>query len=169
MRCPQPATLVSKSLFFSLLLIGMAPSPTYGGTFVAFGPANYTRPSGSPVTVTSTFSVLNPATQYTLKAFNGGMQNDQTELVAQTVVTLNGVQIINSSNFSSSTAEVDIPVSLQSANTLTVELRGKPGGVLTIEVVGVDNDPPTIRAVVSPVPNTANWNNTKRNRDVYLQ
>ena len=40
MRCPQPATLVSKSLFFALLLIGLAPSPTYAGTFVAFGPAN---------------------------------------------------------------------------------------------------------------------------------
>jgi hypothetical protein len=88
------------------------------------------------------------------------MQNDQTELVAQTVVTMNGVQIINSTNFNSSVAELDIPVTLQATNTLTVELRGKPGGVLTIEVIGVDNDPPTIKATPSPLPNAAGWNNT---------
>ena len=43
---------------------------TWAGTFTAFGPQNYTRDSGAPITVTNTFSVLNPNTQYTLKAFN---------------------------------------------------------------------------------------------------
>ncbi len=152
-------TCLHKLALSTLLLLGIAIT-CLAGTFLAFGPKNYTRPSGSPVVVTDTFSVLNPATQYTLKAFNGGMQNDLTELVAQTVVTLNGVQIINSANFNSSVAELDIAVSLQATNTLTVELRGKPGGVLTIEVIGVDNDPPTIKAAISPLPNAAGWNNT---------
>src|SRR5260370_21768625 len=48
------------------------------GTFTAFGPQDYARGTGAPVTVTANFSVLNPNTQYTLKAFNGGLQDTQT-------------------------------------------------------------------------------------------
>jgi hypothetical protein len=131
-----------------------------GGTFTAFGPQNYTRDTSAPVTVTSTFSVLNPNTQYTLKAFNGGLQDDVTELVSSGFVTVNGVQVIGPSNFNQNVGEVDVPVTLQTSNTISVQVRGKPGGVLTIVIIGVDNDPPTIRATVSPTPNAAGWNNT---------
>src|SRR5215813_9631298 len=130
------------------------------GTFTAFGPQDYTRGTGAPVTVTNTFSVLNPNTQYTLKAFNGGLHDDQTELVSSTVVTLNGVQVLGPNNFNQQVDEVDVPVTLQSSNTLSVQVRGQPSGVLTIEIVGTDNDPPTITAAVSPAPNAAGWNNT---------
>src|SRR5215831_7849110 len=130
------------------------------GTFTAFGPQDYTRGTGAPVTVTNSFSVLNPNTQYTLKAFNGGLQDDQTELVSSGFVILNGVQVIGPSNLNQNVTEIDVPVTLQASNTLSVEVRGKPGGVLTIEVIGVDNDPPTINATISPTPNAAGWNNT---------
>jgi RHS repeat-associated protein len=104
--------------------------------------------------------VLNPNTQYTLKAFNGGLHDGQTELVSSGFVNLNGVQIIGPNNFNQNVAEVDVPVTLQGANTLDVQVRGQPGGVLTIEVIGVDNDPPTIQASISPAANAAGWNNT---------
>jgi len=131
-----------------------------GGSFTPFGPQDYTRGTGAPVTVTNSFSVLNPNTQYTLKAFNGGLHDDQTELVSSTVVTLNGVQVLGPSNFNQEVNEVDVPVTLQSSNTLSVQVRGQPGGVLTIEIVGIDNDPPTITAAVTPAPNAAGWNNS---------
>src|SRR5215469_12504118 len=131
-----------------------------GGSFTPFGPQDYTRGTGAPVTVTNSFSVLNPNTQYTLKAFNGGLHDDQTELVSSTVVTLNGVQVLGPSNFNQQVNEVDVTVTLQSSNTLSVQVRGQPGGVLTIEIVGIDNDPPTITAAVSPSPNAAGWNNS---------
>ena len=137
-----------------------ATSACIAGTWLPFGPVSYTRGTGDPVTVTNTFSILNPNTQYTLKAINGGLQNDTTEYVSETIVTLNGVTIISSSNFNQNVAEVDVPVTLQSTNTLSVVVRGKPGGVLTLEVVGVDNDPPTIKATPSPAPNAAGWNST---------
>jgi Tol biopolymer transport system component len=130
------------------------------GTFAAFGPQSYQRGTGAPVTVTTTFSVLNPNTQYTLKAFNGGLQDSQTELVSNGFVTVNGVQVIGSNNFGQQVSEVDVPVTLQSSNTLSVQLRGQPGGILTIEIIGVDNDLPTIQASVSAAPNSAGWNNT---------
>src|SRR5215831_6639537 len=129
------------------------------GTFTAFGPQDYTRGTGAPVTVTNTFSVLNPNTQYTLKAFNGGLQDNQNELVSSGFVIVNGVQVIGPNNFNQNVTEVDVPVTLQTSNTISVQVRGQPGGLLTIQIIGVDNDPPTIQASVSPTPNAAGWNN----------
>jgi hypothetical protein len=120
------------------------------GTFTVFGPQSYTRSTmGGPVTVTSTFSVLNPNTQYTLKVFNGGLQDNQAELVSSGFVIVNGVEVIASRNFNQNVAEVDVPVTLQGSNTIEVQVRGKPGGLLTVEIVGVDNDPPVI-SITSP-------------------
>lgn len=152
-------TGLHKSALSALLLLGVATT-ALAGTFLAFGPKNYIRGTGDPVKITDTFSVLNPNTQYTLKAFNGGLQNDTTEYVSETIVTLNGVTVISSNNFNQNVAEVDVPITLQSTNTLSVVVRGKPGGALTVEVVGVDNDPPTIKATPSPLPNAAGWNNS---------
>src|SRR5258705_72767 len=82
-----------------LCLVAIGAIPLHAGTFTVFGPKNYVRGTGAPVTVTDTFSVLNPTTQYTLKAFNGGLQNSTTELVSSSVVTLNGVQVLGPSDF----------------------------------------------------------------------
>ncbi|HWC19070.1 MAG TPA: hypothetical protein VG498_18815, partial [Terriglobales bacterium] len=131
------------------------------GTFTAFGPKDYVRGSGSPVTVTDTFSVLNPTTQYTLKVFNGGLENSQTELVSSSIVSVNGLQVIGPSNFNQNVKEVDVPIILQTANTLSVQVRGQPGGTLAIQIVGVDSDPPVIKSTISPLPNAAGWNNSK--------
>src|SRR5579864_1299596 len=146
-------------LAIAVLLVA-GTSTSRAGTFPVFGPENYTRGTGAPVTVTSNFSVANTNTQFTLKAFNGGLENTSTELVSSTVVTLNGVQVLGPSNFNQNVTEVDVPVTLQGSNTLDVQVRGQPGGLLTIEIIGVDNDPPTIQATVSPAPNAAGWNNS---------
>jgi hypothetical protein len=149
-----------KAILAMGILLATGTALARAGTFTAFGPQDYTRSTGAPVTVTNSFSVLNPNTQYTLKAFNGGLQDSQTELVSSGTVILNGVEVIGPSNFNQNVTEVDVPVTLQAGNTLSVQVRGQPGGVLTIEVIGVDNDPPTITATVSPAPNAAGWNNT---------
>jgi hypothetical protein len=141
------------------LLSALLPSLTRAGTWVAFQ-NSYTRGTGAPVTVTDTFTLLNPATQYTLKAFNGGLQNDTTEMVSSSVVYLNGAQVVGPNNFNQNVAEVNVPISPGLTNTLSVQVRGKPGGLLTIQVIGVDNDPPTITASISPSPNAAGWNNS---------
>jgi hypothetical protein len=143
-----------------LLLLLVSVVALHAGIFVVFGPKNYVRGTGSPVTVTDTFTVLNPSTQYTLKAYNGGLTNSSTELVSSSVVTLNGVQVLGPNNFNQNVTEVDVPVTLQSSNTLSVQVRGSPVGVLAIQIIGVDNDPPVIKATASPASNAAGWNNT---------
>ncbi len=89
-----------------------------------------------------------------------GLQNSQTELVSSSVVTINGVQVLGPSNFNQNVSEVDVPVTLQASNTISVQVRGQPGGTLAIQIVGFDNEPPTITAKASPAPNAAGWNNT---------
>ena len=54
--------------------------------FTVFGPQDYVRDTGAPVTLTNTFSIQNLNTPYTLKVFNGGLHDDTTELVSSSVV-----------------------------------------------------------------------------------
>lgn len=140
---------LSRLLWAVAIFLICGAASANAGSFTVYGPQNYTRNTGAPVTVTNNFSVLNPNTQYTLKVFNGGLQDNQTELVSSGFVTINGVQVIGPSNFSQNVVEVDVTVTLQPANTIDVQVRGKPGGVLTVEIVGVDNVPPVI-SITSP-------------------
>ena len=155
---PQPTRIVRISAIFAFSFL-ILPLLAHAGTWVAFQ-NTYTRSTGAPVTMTNTFTLLNPATQYTLKAFNGGLQNSSTELVSSSFVLLNGVQMIGPSDFSQNVAEVNVTIFPGPTNTISVQVRGQPGGVLTVQVIGVDNDPPTITASVSPTPNAAGWNNS---------
>ncbi len=143
------ASCLSRVLWAVAIFLICGAASAYAGTFTVFGPQSYTRSTGAPVTVTSNFSVLNPNTQYTLKVFNGGLQDNQTELVSSGFVNVNGVQVIGPSNFNQNVVEVDVPVTLQATNTIDVQLRGKPGGVLTVEIVGIDNVPPLL-SITSP-------------------
>src|SRR5260370_17355254 len=82
--------------YFSLLamLIVLVPTLGHARTWGAFGPKTYTRGSGAPVTVTDTFTLLNPATQYTLRAFNAALQANHTELPSNTVILPTGTHIV---------------------------------------------------------------------------
>lgn len=144
---------------FALQILGVR-------TFDGYAPEDFVRATGAPVTVTRTFSIANPNTTWILRVFNGGVKG-QYPRVSSAVITLNGKQILEPDDFGGSPGEDDgggkpavtyalVPVS--PTNQLTVELRSKPGSGLTIELLGVDNDPPTITGVVTPTPNTAGWN-----------
>ncbi|MBI3662842.1 MAG: Ig-like domain-containing protein [Acidobacteria bacterium] len=138
----------------------MLNSAVFAGTFNAFGPENYRRESGPPVTVTKSFSVRNPSTTYKIQIYNGGMEDGEFERVSSSVITLNGVQIVGPSEFNQNVSFIEKPVALLGANELSVELRGKPGGGITIRIVGVDNDLPTIVASVNPPANQNGWHST---------
>lgn len=142
------------------VLIALFPSLAHGGTWVPFGPLTYVRGTGDAVIVTNAFSLLNPSTQYTLHVVNGGLGDSTTELASASIITINGVQVVGANNFNRSIAVLDVPVALQYSNTIAVQVRGKPGGVISVQIIGVDNDPPVISATVSPAPNAAGWNNS---------
>jgi hypothetical protein len=104
--------------------------------------------------------VLNPSTQFTLHVVNGGLGDASTELASGSVITINGVQVVGPNNFNKNVTVLDVPVTLQSSNTISVQVKGKPGGVISVQVIGVDNDLPIISGTVSPPPNPAGWNNS---------
>lgn len=150
---------VRLSLMLTLCNLGL-PNSMFGGTFTAFGPQSYVRDTGAPVTVTNTFSILNPNTQYTLRVDNGGLIDSDTDRVSSTVITVNGVQVVGPNNFNQNVAFVEVAVTLQQANQISVQVRGKPGGTIAVRVFGVDNDPPVINAMATPAANAAGWNDT---------
>jgi hypothetical protein len=152
--------LMPRRAWVSALLV-LLSAQSWAGTWNAFGPKTYVRPTGNPVTVTDSFSVQSAGAQYTLHVQNGGLQDDTNDFVASTVITVNGVVVVAPNNLSPTTPSLDKAVQLQAGtNTISVEVRGKPGGQLAVTIIGVDNDLPTIRATASPAANAAAWNNT---------
>jgi hypothetical protein len=139
-----------------VLLLAYA-SASFGGTFVALQPANFVRDTGNPVAVTTSFTVLNPNTAYTLHIDNGGAQGEFAR-VSSAVILLNGVQVAGPSDFNKNVTVIEKPLTLVRTNTVSVELRSQPGSGITLQVIGLDNDLPTITATVQPSPNVAGWN-----------
>ncbi len=52
-------------------------------------------------------------------------------------------------------------ITLAVDNSISIEARGKPGGTISVVIVGVDVDLPVITAVIDPAPNSAGWNNSE--------
>jgi len=141
-----------------MALIMACTSVSFAGTFVAFGPENFVRATGKPLPVTTHFTILNPNTAFTLRLDNGGLHGTLGR-VSSAVITLNGVEVARPSDFNQKVARIEKPVKLALRNDLVVELRGQPGGGITVQVIGVDNDLPAITATVEPPPNAAGWHN----------
>jgi PKD repeat protein len=156
----RSSSAVLRIPLFTSLILALSVSPLLAGTFTAFGPESFNRGSGSPVTETRNFTILNPNTEYTLRINNGGLEDGEFEKVSSSVITLNGVQIVGPDEFNQNVAIVEKTVVLSANNDLGVELRGKPGGGITVQIIGVDDDLPTIAASQDPPPNAAGWNNT---------
>jgi hypothetical protein len=130
-----------------------------GKTFLVFGPADYKRAPGQPLSVTRSFNARNANAPYTLRIFNGG-NNNQFSRTSSATVTLNGVEVATTQDFNQDAALIERRVALTLQNTLIVELRGAPGSGMSIEIAGIDLDPPTIGANTAPPPNAAGWNFT---------
>ena len=151
---------VSRSTVIRVFLVAQMflwPACCFSGSFTAFGPQTYTRGTGKPMTVTSTFAVPNPKTQYTMQLTNG---NDSLGRVSSATVVVNGVTVFGPSDFNQTVGQLQKPVTLAASNTIAVTLASQPGSGVTIDIVGIDNDLPVIMASVNPAPNSAGWNNS---------
>lgn len=90
------------------------------------------RHSGAPDLTTEVFNVGRTDLAYVVRILNG----DSTGMnrVSSAVIGLNGVVVAGPERFNQKVAEILIPVNLQASNELMVELRGGPGGEITILV-----------------------------------
>jgi len=132
-------------LFAALLSIAFNviwTSVGFGATFTSFGPRVYERGAGNPAPVIIPFAISNPSKSYSLRIYNGGHAGIRTgERVSSAVVTLNGATIVGAQNFNEKIGEISFSIKLLSSNQLSVELRSKPGSLLIVEIVGVNNLP----------------------------
>jgi hypothetical protein len=141
-------SFIRVAVVLSLGLMLLAPA-AYAGSFAIFGPRQFVRGTGAPVTETATFTASHSGT-YTLRIENSH--------VSSAVVTLNGATIFEPNDFKNNVAQLSKPVTLIASNTLTVEVRGGPGDSFTASITGTDDDLPLITATATPSPNANGWN-----------
>src|SRR3989304_8253594 len=141
--------VVSTSLLtISLCIIPLISSISHASTFAAFGPETFIRKTGRPTVETSSFTIKNPDTTYTLYVYNGETCSEYKR-VSSTVVTLNGLTIFDTGDFNRRVSVLQKQVSVNASNELQVEIRGHPGSALTIVLKGTDETLPDI-TITSP-------------------
>ena len=130
-----------------MLAVDVSPA----GTFTAFGPQTYPRMAGAPITVTQTFSVMNPNTSYTIRV--------QFPKGSAATIALNGAVVFSANEEFKKPTIIERSVTLAVSNTISVRAAGKPGVVISVSVLGMDTDLPSITAAAEPPPNANGWNN----------
>lgn len=156
--------VIALGLVVSSICLGWSVLPSSApqlerGLFLAYGPADFVRSAGKPVPDIRNFSLPNTQTEYKLQIFNGGL-NSQFAGASSALVTVNGRQIASPADFNQNVRLIEKALVPAAANSLAVELRSGPKTGLTLRVVGVDTQPPTITAAAAPSANALGWNNT---------
>src|SRR6267154_410546 len=106
-------------------------APSHAKSQTVFGPETFTRTTGEPQTITRTFSLPNPGAEYTLIIENGAGGGDR---VSSAVVGLNGVIIAGPDEFNQKVTRIIKSVLLGQTNTLYIELKSKPGSLITVSI-----------------------------------
>ena len=125
---------------------------TQSGARVTFyGPHQFTREAGSPVTVTEQFSIPSGIiAPYTIEVQNGGPGGWQR--VSSASIQLNGVELFTQNKIEDNTPVLSRTVTLQSSNVLAVELTSSIGSFLTISVSGIQTVlPPASLVSIDPI------------------
>src|SRR2546426_157525 len=173
-----------RALSLLTLAIALTSLVSVAADTVVFGPQTYRRDAGPPVTVKKTFRVQNPAPQYMLRVTNHGVTSGEIALNGRRVIgpadfhakdhgddekDKNDQNVGNNARGNDNDNDDDVvprierSVALRNGvNEIAVELRGKPGTSLTIEIFtsAKDTTPPTITTAIAPAPNANGWNHT---------
>ena len=98
--------------------------------YVVFGPKQYDKPKGSPVTYTDTFQAY-MGINYTLWVQSG---QDGLNEVKNVSVSINGTEVLDSSDLRKSNPSTKA-ISLQLNNIIKVVLKGKGGNFIKVKVL----------------------------------
>ncbi|WP_349431031.1 putative Ig domain-containing protein [Methylomarinum sp. Ch1-1] len=112
----------------------------------------FCRASGAPVTEKRTFFTEHLNGRFVLTVYNGGLEDDEAigSFASSSTITLNGAVVVGPHNFNQNTDVISVPVTLASVNELSVQLQGKPGGVVTVAITGNVNNAPFADAGINP-------------------
>lgn len=98
---------------------------------IVFGPKQYDKPKGKPVTYTDTFQTISSSGTHTIWVQNG---KDGLNEVKHLSIALNGVEVINFKDLRAHNP-ITKPITVQPDNTLTVTLNGKEGNFVTVKIL----------------------------------
>ncbi len=108
----------------------------------------FIRSTGQPVEETVIFNLPSHFVEpFVLNVTSGN--SDGSNRVDSATVTLNGMLIFDPNDFNEQTGFLYQVVSLLPTNTLNIQISGTPGDLLTVEIVGYDNTPPSV-TITSP-------------------
>lgn len=142
----------------TILLLSI--SDAFSGSYQLVPGHPFYRQSGSPVTETLSFTAVDTASDYTINIYNGGLENQLTgKKVSSSTIILNGEVIFSPGEFNQNVSSLTRQINLNSSNALQITLKGKPGGLIIVEIVGTDDVVPVINAIINPVANQAGWHN----------
>ncbi len=154
-----PRRLWPSALLASFLItIGLASA----AEVPVFGPEDFERESGRPVTELRSFTVPDPSGTFILRIHNGGVSSKPKDRVTAAIVRINGDPVALPRDFKRHIEIIEEQVLLRASNELSVLLLSGPGRKITIEILQIvnDADPPMISASQDPGKNAAGWNNT---------
>lgn len=115
--------LITLLLVFSVSVSSAVEVTCFSGEFV--------RGTGSPVVKTENLpGVIGSAT---LRVYNGA-EDDSFERVSSSIVKVNGVNVLGQKVFNQNVDYLETEIQLAEQNTISVELRGKPGGKIKVDI-----------------------------------
>lgn len=98
-----------------------------------FGPEVFERSTGVPQTEVREFSSDHPEAGHTLIVINGDENNENR--VTSATIHLNGVKVVTPNQFNQNVPKIDLLVNVEDENVLEVKLAGKPGSMITINII----------------------------------
>ena len=127
-------------IMFSLVFT-MASTSHAGTKDILLLTDTFVRGTGAPTNETRTYTGITGQTRVIL--VNGSLEDAAVEKVSSSMVYVNGQLAFNSSNFNQNVNYLETEAMLdEGENTLDIELRGKPGGQIIVQIVQTmpDND-----------------------------
>ncbi|MBW1781773.1 MAG: hypothetical protein JRL30_13655 [Deltaproteobacteria bacterium] len=126
---------MKRSLKRIIILLSVLFGFSSANSATIFGPETYNRSNGPPNIFTETFDTLSG--KGTLRVQNGEMDSKGKirNAVTSARIFVNNVEIFGPSDFKKKVHYLEAPVDLVVENDLRVELRGKPGTFLSVEIV----------------------------------
>ena len=104
----------------------------------------YIRETQKPQVFVDAFVIRNPSGEFILTVKNG---KNGAFRVSAALIWVNGFQVLGPSDFNNRVDVLTKEIPVRISNEIMVELRGKPGDFISINIVGINiNTPPVANA-----------------------
>lgn len=113
--------------------------PLFGPEVSVYGPVQYVRGSGQPVTDSRTFTSPVTGTDLVLRIVNGDSQGEHRASSGR--VVLNGEEIVSPAEFKKKIETIEKTVTIHDTNAISITLNGKPGSFITLGIYGFAPEP----------------------------